>query len=126
MHSGNVGLSQSLGSLVGAADRLRDEGDIVFAIVGEGAAKAALQTDVRRLGLRNLEFLPTQPYETLSDSLGAADVHVVGLRRGLAGYIVPSKVYGILAPATVRAAGTGRTGPHRRATRCDPCRARRS
>ena len=70
---------------------------MVFAIVGEGAAKAALQTDVRRLGLRNVEFLPTQPYETLSDSLGAADVHVVGLRRGLAGYIVPSKVYGILA-----------------------------
>ena len=97
MHSGNVGLSQSLGSLVDAADRLRDETDIVFAIVGEGAAKAALQTDVRRLGLHNVEFLPTQPYETLSDSLGAADVHVVGLRRGLAGYIVPSKVYGILA-----------------------------
>jgi colanic acid biosynthesis glycosyl transferase WcaI len=97
MHSGNVGLSQSLGSLVAAADRLRDEDDIVFAIVGEGAAKAALQTDVRRLGLRNVEFLPTQPYETLSDSLGAADVHVVGLRRGLAGYIVPSKVYGIIA-----------------------------
>ena len=86
-----------MGSLVEAADRLRDETDIVFAIVGEGAAKAVLQTDVRRLELRNVEFLPTQPYETLSDSLGAADVHVVGLRRGLAGYIVPSKVYGILA-----------------------------
>ena len=69
----------------------------MFAIVGEGAAKAALQSDVIRLGLRNVEFMPTQPYETLSDSLGAADVHVVGLRRGLAGYIVPSKVYGILA-----------------------------
>jgi glycosyltransferase involved in cell wall biosynthesis len=97
MHSGNVGLSQSLESLVEAADRLRRDTDVVFAIVGEGAAKAALQSDVRRLGLRNVEFLPTQPYETLSDSLGAADVHVVGLRRGLAGYIVPSKVYGILA-----------------------------
>ena len=34
MHSGNVGLSQSLGSLVEAADRLRSETDIVFAIVG--------------------------------------------------------------------------------------------
>jgi putative colanic acid biosynthesis glycosyltransferase WcaI len=97
MHSGNVGLSQSLGSLIGAADRLREETDIVFAIVGEGAAKSSLLADVRRRGLGNVEFLPTQPYETLSDSLGAADVHVVGLRRGLAGYIVPSKVYGIMA-----------------------------
>ena len=92
----------------------------MFAIVGEGAAKAALQTDVRRLGLRNVEFLPTQPYETLSDSLGAADVHVVGLRRGLAGYIVPSKVYGILAAGRPYIAGveTGRrTRPHRRGAR---------
>jgi len=97
MHSGNVGLSQSLGSLIGAADRLHGDPGIVFAIVGEGAAKATLMADVVRRRLDNVEFLPTQPYQTLSDSLGAADVHVVGLRRGLAGYIVPSKVYGILA-----------------------------
>ena len=97
MHSGNVGLSQSLESLVEAADLLRDQTDVVFAIVGEGAAKGTLQAEVRRRRLDNVEFLPTQPYETLTDSLGAADVHVVGLRRGLAGYIVPSKVYGILA-----------------------------
>jgi glycosyltransferase involved in cell wall biosynthesis len=38
-----------------------------------------------------------QPKALLSQSLGAADVHLVSLRRGLAGYIVPSKVYGILA-----------------------------
>ena len=97
MHSGNVGLSQSLGSLIGAADRLRGDPGIIFAIVGEGAAKATLVAEAARRRLDNVEFLPTQPYQTLSDSLGAADVHVVGLRRGLAGFIVPSKVYGILA-----------------------------
>ena len=97
MHSGNVGLSQSLDALIGAADLLRDELQLVFAVVGDGAAKADLQAEVRRRRLSNVEFLPYQPYETLSDSLGAADVHVVGLRRGLAGYVVPSKVYGILA-----------------------------
>jgi glycosyltransferase involved in cell wall biosynthesis len=47
--------------------------------------------------LENVEFLPFQDRADLSDSLGAADVHLVGLERGLAGYIVPSKVYGILA-----------------------------
>src|SRR5204862_207522 len=30
-------------------------------------------------------------------SLSSADVHVVGLARGLAGYVVPSRLYGILA-----------------------------
>ena len=97
MHSGNVGLSQDLGSLLAAADLLRDEPDIVFAIVGDGASKAALQAEAARRRLSNVEFLPHQPKEDLADSLGAADLHIVGLRRGLAGYIVPSKVYGILA-----------------------------
>jgi colanic acid biosynthesis glycosyl transferase WcaI len=97
MHSGNVGLSQDLDTLIAAADLLREEPDVVFAIVGEGASKAAVMADVARRGLPNVEFLPYQPKEELSDSLGAADLHVVGLKRGLAGYIVPSKVYGILA-----------------------------
>jgi glycosyltransferase involved in cell wall biosynthesis len=30
-------------------------------------------------------------------SLSSADVHFVGLGRGLSGYVVPSRVYGILA-----------------------------
>jgi glycosyltransferase involved in cell wall biosynthesis len=97
MHSGNVGLSQDLGTLLAAADLLRGQPDTLFAIVGEGASKASLQEDVARRGLTNVEFLSYQPKEDLADSLGAADLHVVGLKRGLYGYIVPSKVYGILA-----------------------------
>jgi glycosyltransferase involved in cell wall biosynthesis len=97
MHSGNVGLSQDLGTLIEAADLLHDEEDLLFAIVGEGAAKAGLQAEVQRRRLENVAFLPYQPKDTLSDSLGAADVHFVGLRRGLTGFIVPSKIYGIMA-----------------------------
>ena len=33
----------------------------------------------------------------LPQSLSSADVHFVGLGRGLSGYVVPSRVYGILA-----------------------------
>jgi hypothetical protein len=33
----------------------------------------------------------------LSQSLSAADLHYVGLARGLSGYVVPSRLYGILA-----------------------------
>jgi colanic acid biosynthesis glycosyl transferase WcaI len=33
----------------------------------------------------------------LAESLSSADVHFVGLGRGLAGYVVPSRLYGILA-----------------------------
>jgi len=97
MHSGNVGLSQDLESLVGAAEQLRGDDDVVFAIVGEGGAKSALVRHVQDRGLGNVVFLPYQPKQELSASLGAADLHFVGLRQGLAGVIVPSKIYGIMA-----------------------------
>ena len=41
--------------------------------------------------------MPYQPRDVLSSSLSAADVHVVGLGPGLAGYVVPSRFYGILS-----------------------------
>ena len=97
MHSGNVGLSQDLDTVLDAADRLRQEPEVLFAIVGEGATKAHLERSAEERGLHNVTFLPFQDKADLSESLGAADVHLVGLRRGLAGYIVPSKLYGILA-----------------------------
>src|SRR6185295_6651558 len=37
------------------------------------------------------------PKARLGESFASADVFIVSLQRGLAGYIVPSKLYGILA-----------------------------
>jgi glycosyltransferase involved in cell wall biosynthesis len=42
-------------------------------------------------------FLPFQPRELMDQSYATADVSLVSLKRGLAGVIVPSKVYNILA-----------------------------
>ncbi len=97
MHSGNVGHAQDLDTLVQAADLLRDLDDLVVLIVGSGARRAEVMRLAERLGLDNVRFLPYQPRERLSESLSSADVHVVGLAPGLAGYVVPSRLYGILA-----------------------------
>jgi lipopolysaccharide/colanic/teichoic acid biosynthesis glycosyltransferase/glycosyltransferase involved in cell wall biosynthesis len=97
MHSGNLGLSQGLEALLEAAARLREFPEIEVVLVGEGARRADLERRARALGLANVKFLPFQPKEGLRHSFAAADVFVVSLKRGLAGYIVPSKLYGILA-----------------------------
>ena len=97
MHSGNVGLSQNLEILLGAAERLSGHPDIVVAIVGDGVKRPDLEARARSRGLANVRFLPYQPSERLAESFAAADVFVVSLAPGLAGYIVPSKLYGILA-----------------------------
>lgn len=97
MHSGNIGLSQSLETIVEAAALLRDLPDLQIVFQGEGVKKAELQARVAELGLTNVMFLPFAAKAALGESFAAADVFIVSLQRGLAGYIVPSKLYGILA-----------------------------
>jgi colanic acid biosynthesis glycosyl transferase WcaI len=97
MHSGNIGLSQGLEIVVEAAAHLHGVPDIQFVFVGDGVKRPTLAARARALGLQNVHFLPYQPKERLIESFASADVFVVSLKRGLAGYIVPSKLYGILA-----------------------------
>ena len=97
MHSGNVGLSQNLEVLIEAADRLRSKERLTIAIVGEGSKRRALEVMTAARGLTNVRFFPYQPKALLHDSFAAADAFLVSLKQGIEGFIVPSKVYGILA-----------------------------
>lgn len=97
MHSGNMGLSQNLDTLLEAAALLRAHPAIIVILVGDGVRRPALEARARALGLSNVRFFPYQPRKDLRESFSAADVFVVSLKKGLSGCIVPSKLYGILA-----------------------------
>jgi colanic acid biosynthesis glycosyl transferase WcaI len=97
MHSGNVGMSQNLDVLVAAAEKLASKERLVIAIVGGGARLGALEADVARRGLKNVRFFPYAAKARLHESFASADAFLVALKPGIEGYIVPSKVYGILA-----------------------------
>lgn len=97
MHSGNVGHPQNLDALIRAATFLRDLDDLAVVIVGGGARRGELQELADLLETDAVRFLGYQPRETLSQSLSSANLHYVGLARGLSGYVVPSRLYGILA-----------------------------
>lgn len=97
MYSGNIGLSQELENIVNMADSLKEIKDILFVLVGEGAYKEKLIHMSKSLGLPNVKFLPYQEKEELKFSLNAAHIHLITLKEGMKGYLVPSKVYGIMA-----------------------------
>ncbi len=97
MYSGNLGLTQRLSSFVAAAELLVDEARIHFAFVGRGSLEGQLRDEVAARGLKNISFFDYQPREELADSLAAADLHLVPLAAELAGCLMPSKLYGILA-----------------------------
>jgi glycosyltransferase involved in cell wall biosynthesis len=47
--------------------------------------------------LNNVELRPWVEPEELADGLTAGDLHLITLRNGVAGLLVPSKIYGVLA-----------------------------
>lgn len=97
LHAGNIGHAQNLDAVIEAASHLTARPDILILFIGDGNRKPALQEAVRARGLTNVRFLPFQPREHLRWTYATSDVCLVSLKPGLAGYIVPSKLYPILA-----------------------------
>ena len=94
LHAGNLGFYGAWGTLLAAAEILRHE-NIGLVFIGEGANRQVLQAEAADRG--NVRFLPFRPVEQVPHVMRAGDVHIVTVRRGLEGVVVPSKIYGILA-----------------------------
>ena len=98
-YSGNMGRAHEFETLLSAAELLQEQGEsgIRFLLIGRGPGEGILREEVQRRGLTNLLFLPPQPQSELSESLGAGDLHLVTMRTGMSGLVVPSKFYGVMA-----------------------------
>jgi colanic acid biosynthesis glycosyl transferase WcaI len=94
LHAGNIGFYGAWNTLISAARDLAGDG-VGFVFVGEGAQRAQLEATAN--GLSNVRFLPFFPGSKISSVLSAGDAHLITVKRGLEGVVVPSKMYGILA-----------------------------
>jgi colanic acid biosynthesis glycosyl transferase WcaI len=94
LHAGNLGFYGAWETLLTAARELENDG-VGLVFVGDGAQRSRLQE--LAAGNTNVRFLPFFPSSKVSSVLAAADAHVVTIKRGLEGVVVPSKMYGILA-----------------------------
>ena len=94
IHAGNLGFYGAWNTLLKAAEILRNE-NIGLVFVGDGANRAILQASAQ--SSPNVRFLPFFPAEQVPHVMLAGDVHIVTVRRGLEGVVVPSKLYSILA-----------------------------
>lgn len=97
MYSGNLGLGHDVATVCEAMARLEGDPRLRFVWVGGGKRTDEVRAFVRERGLTNARFFGYVPRAELGLSLSAADVHLVSLRRGLAGHMVPSKLFGAMA-----------------------------
>ncbi len=94
LHAGNLGFYGAWNTLLSAARNLASDG-VGLVFVGDGAQRAEIEAAAAGAG--NIRFLDFFPAAKIPSVLAAADAHVITVKRGLEGVVVPSKMYGILA-----------------------------
>jgi glycosyltransferase involved in cell wall biosynthesis len=98
---GTIGMAHGLDSLLSAAERLRDRGDLAFVLVGAGAERARLEEDARNRGLNNVLFAGPVDKEKVKRFWRLCDVALVLLKDvAVFRHVIPSKMF--------EAMGTGR------------------
>jgi glycosyltransferase involved in cell wall biosynthesis len=94
VHAGNLGFYGAWETLIAGAKKLAGDG-VRLVFVGDGAQRSRVEALAQ--GAPNIAFLPFFPGSKVPSVLAAADAHLITIKRGLEGVVVPSKLYGILA-----------------------------
>jgi colanic acid biosynthesis glycosyl transferase WcaI len=96
-YSGNLGRVHDLEAILVLAEALREDPEIIVVLVGDGAQRECIQRMARQRSQANVRFFPSQPRQRLGELLSAGDLHLVTLLPGCEHYVLPSKLYGIVA-----------------------------
>jgi colanic acid biosynthesis glycosyl transferase WcaI len=94
LHAGNLGFYGAWDTIIAAARKLENE-NIGVVFVGDGAERPRLEN--LAASATNVRFLPFFPSSDIPSVLAAPDAHIVTIKRGLEGVVVPSKMFGIIA-----------------------------
>ncbi len=77
LHTGAMGKVNGLNFVIDAAERLKEQSDIMFVLIGDGKQKPFLESRVKELGLTNVEILSSVPKQELPEFYAAADTGLV-------------------------------------------------
>lgn len=97
VYAGNIGVMQNVDILLKAAEQMREETDIRFHIIGDGAYKEKLQKQAQDGLLTNVTFHPMQSSELAPSIYMTADVNVIPLVKNVYRTALPSKTATCLA-----------------------------
>ncbi|MBN2294570.1 MAG: glycosyltransferase family 4 protein [Pirellulales bacterium] len=95
---GATGAAHGLITILDAAELCRDQPDISFVIIGEGADRAKLEKEAGDRNLTNLMFHDFVPHDEIPSYLAALDVGIVHLRpHKVFTTVIPSKIFEFMA-----------------------------
>jgi glycosyltransferase involved in cell wall biosynthesis len=93
LYSGNLGISHDIGSMLRAAEILKDRSEILFLFIGGGAKWQEAKNFQARKQLFNMQVRSYVPEELLPQSMALSDICLVALDPGAEGMMIPSKLF---------------------------------
>ncbi len=91
---GTLGLAHGLLTIVEAAERLRDEPEIAFVLIGEGADRERIEREARKRKLTNMHWIGLRPREEIPRWIASSAVLLVMLRDlPVFRSVIPSKLF---------------------------------
>lgn len=96
-YSGNLGKTHPVEKIIELAQKLVDEHDIIFLIIGDGDKKDQLLKMQEKLLLPNLKILGFQPTVLFPHVLAAAQIGIVTLESDVGDLSVPSKTFNLMS-----------------------------
>lgn len=96
LYAGNIGHAQSWEPLIELADKTRDL-NVEYVVIGEGAKRDYVASEIEKRGLNKLHLLPYQPRELMPAILSYSDASFIFMAPEMDGDGFPSKVYTIMA-----------------------------
>jgi hypothetical protein len=96
LYAGNLGEGHTFHEIVEAARWCQCQGrsDWLFVFVVRGAGRVKLESS--SAGLSNVQIMDYLPEDQTADLLWSATVHLISMKPGWEGVVVPSKLYGVL------------------------------
>lgn len=96
LYAGNIGHAQSWEPLIMLAERTR-ELNVEYIVIGEGARRDYVASEIEKRGLEKLHLLPYQPRELMPAILSYSDASFIFMAPESDTDGFPSKVYTIMA-----------------------------
>jgi glycosyltransferase involved in cell wall biosynthesis len=91
---GTHGMAHALEVVIDAAKRLREHPEVLFMMVGSGAAKKKLIMAAKQEQLTNILFIDNQPKSVIKSYFSLCDVSLIHLKnKNVFSKVIPSKLF---------------------------------
>lgn len=100
VYAGNIGKVQGIDVIVRAAEKLKENVDIQFIIIGNGSEEEEIKNMILKKELNNIAMFPLLESEWVSQVYSMADVCIISCKPGTGGSGMPSKTWTIMAAGT--------------------------